>query len=243
MAAEKAEKGKPAKSPKKPCPGKSVEPPATVPAAESGVVATSWATPAIDPSPAVSASPAPHASPAESPSENGIVSAVSSFVRALAKEPPAAARPPAAAPKGLVLAGKGGHKSGGDWYSKGMELHHDERYDEAIAAFGKSIEAGYKEEASTYNIACGYALKGDKDRAFEWLHKAAEVGFPVAKYWSDDDLDSLHSDPRWAAMRKELRDNPSAVEHAERKHANDRLERLLADPKTSGSRFLVTCDR
>jgi Flp pilus assembly protein TadD len=118
-----------------------------------------------------------------------------------------------------------------------MDLHHDEQYDEAIAAFQKSIEEGYREEASTYNIACGYALKGDKDRAFEWLRKANEVGFPVAKYLTDDDLDSLHSDPRWAALRKELRENPSSEARAEKRHANERYQKLLTDSKARPSRY------
>ena len=224
---------------KKPCPQKKLVPGTSVrPAtASSGVVPASAVVEPATARPSIAAAPsapalAPLAPIAAEP--GGFVSAVRSFVRTLAPE----SKPvPAAAPAGLVLAGKGKHRSGGDWYSKGMDHHHDEDYDEAIAAFQKSIEEGYKEDASSYNIACGYALKGDKDRAFEWLRKAQDLGFPVARYLTDDDLDSLHSDPRWAALRKELRDNPSSEVRGQRKRANERLQTLMADSKTPGSRF------
>ena len=81
-------------------------------------------------------------------------------------------------------------RSGSEWYSRGMDFHEDERWDEAIAAFRHAIEAGHRVDAATYNIACGYARKGDADRAFEWLGKAMEVGFDVHAYLGDDDLES-----------------------------------------------------
>ena len=81
---------------------------------------------------------------------------------------------------GFVLAANGGDKhgsrSGSEWYSRGMDLHNDEHYDQAIEAFQKAIEAGYREGASSYNIACGYALKGNTNEAFEWLERAADEG-------------------------------------------------------------------
>src|SRR5262249_12039754 len=117
---------------------------------------------------------------------------------------------------GIVRTGKGwkvDKHSGGDWYSRGMELHRAERYDEAIEAFQKSIEDGHKEGASSYNIACGYALKGDADKAFEWLHRAMDAGFEVSSYLGrDDDLESLESDPRWKELKKEARAHKSTRE-------------------------------
>ena len=59
----------------------------------------------------------------------------------------------------------------------------------------------------TYNIACGYALLGNSDRAFEYLKKAMDEGFDVGDYLHDDDLDGLHSDPRWPQLKKEAREN------------------------------------
>ncbi len=43
-----------------------------------------------------------------------------------------------------------------------------------------------------------YALKGDKDKAFEWLLKAAEAGWnDTAHMARDSDMDSLRDDPRY----------------------------------------------
>ena len=140
---------------------------------------------------------------------------------------------------GFVRASNGsGRKSGGDWYSRGMELHRDDRYDEAIEAFQKAIAAGYREDAASYNIACGYALKGDRDKAFEWLGKAAAAGFEVASYLErDDDLDNLKSDPRWKDLKKTVRDHPSARREHEAAAAQSRYERLVAQAPKDGEPF------
>ncbi|MDQ6892957.1 MAG: tetratricopeptide repeat protein [Acidobacteriota bacterium] len=146
---------------------------------------------------------------------------------------------PSAAPApGFVLASNGRTRSGSDWYSKGMDLHHDERYDEAIAAFEKAIELGHREDAASYNIACGYALKGDANRAFEWLKKAEEAGFSLENYLSsDDDLDSLKSDPRWSAFRKESRAKHFSEHKEKAAGAAKRYERVAARPAADGSAF------
>jgi tetratricopeptide (TPR) repeat protein len=129
-------------------------------------------------------------------------------------------------------------ESGASWYSRGMDLHNDERYDEAIAAFQKAIEAGYREAASSYNIACGYALKGDRDRAFEWLRRAEEAGFDVASYFRhDDDLDSLKSDSRWKELQKAALEHPSSRQEREASQAIRKYERLTASPPRSGEPF------
>jgi beta-lactamase regulating signal transducer with metallopeptidase domain/tetratricopeptide (TPR) repeat protein len=140
---------------------------------------------------------------------------------------------------GFVRASNGGsRKSGSDWYSRGMDLHHDDRYDEAIEAFQKAIEAGYREDAASYNIACGYALKGDRDKAFEWLRKAAEAGFEVASYLErDDDLDNLKSDPRWKEFKKTVKAHPSARRGREAAAAATRYERLVARAPKDGEPF------
>lgn len=140
---------------------------------------------------------------------------------------------------GFVRASNGSsRKSGGDWYSRGMDLHHDDRYDEAIEAFQKAIDAGYREDAASYNIACGYALKGDRDKAFQWLRKAAEAGFEVASYLErDDDLDNLRSDPRWKEFRKTVKEHPSARREHEAAAAQSRYERLVARAPKDGEPF------
>ncbi len=71
-------------------------------------------------------------------------------------------------------------------------------YPTALDAFRRALELNYRVGTSSYNMACAYALQGDRDAAFEWLRKAEESGFKVAEHARrDDDLDRLHRDPRW----------------------------------------------
>lgn len=126
-------------------------------------------------------------------------------------------------------------ESGSEWYRRGMRHHEKERYDDAIAAFRKAIDLGYREDASAYNIACGYALKGDADHAFEWLKKAASLGFDVESYLTDDDLDSLHSDPRWRDLKKDARAARKDAKKAEGDRAAARYDRLAAAGAKDGA--------
>lgn len=105
----------------------------------------------------------------------------------------------------LVSFGPVDHRSGDAWYDAGMRHHHAGRYDRAIGAFERSLRKGHNPDASAYNIACGYALKGDRDAAFEWLEEARELGFELESYLDrDSDLDSLRDDPRMHRLRAEL---------------------------------------
>jgi tetratricopeptide (TPR) repeat protein len=129
-------------------------------------------------------------------------------------------------------------RDGSDWYDRAMKLHRKGRYDEAIADFEKAIEDGYREDAASYNIACGYALLGNKDKAFEWLHRAMNEGFDVGSYLkSDDDLESLHGDARWAELKTAAREQKSGEEKAEERRVAARYERLVAKAPKSGERF------
>lgn len=146
---------------------------------------------------------------------------------------PSAREAPASSVKGFVQAGRKSPRDGGDWYDRGMRHHHEEEYDEAIAAFQKSIEQGHREGPASYNIACGYALKGDADRAFEWLDRAMEAGFDVSGYMGhDDDLDSLKSDPRFAKYKQKARDAKGQLKRKQVEHKLARYEQLTRnDPK------------
>ncbi|MBI5763949.1 MAG: hypothetical protein HZA51_10535 [Planctomycetes bacterium] len=86
-----------------------------------------------------------------------------------------------------------------DWYSKGYSLHMAKKYDEAIECFQKAAEMSDRMAESYYNIACGYSLKGDKDRAFDWLRKAWAAGYQDVEHMKgDSDLDNIRKDPRFA---------------------------------------------
>jgi carboxyl-terminal processing protease len=63
-------------------------------------------------------------------------------------------------------------------------------------------------EISDYNTACYFALAGHTSAAFRYLEKAIGDGYNNAQSTEkDEDLRSLHADPRWAPMIKEMGGN------------------------------------
>ena len=59
--------------------------------------------------------------------------------------------------------------------------------------------------AVEYNLACSQALAGDRASAFNTLDHAVEEGYTDRKSTeSDNDLVSLHADPRWQALLERM---------------------------------------
>ena len=88
--------------------------------------------------------------------------------------------------------------SGRAWFNVGYSSLQARDFATAHDAFRKTIAMNYRVGTSSYNIACAYALQGDKDAAFEWLGRAKAANFELDDHLEhDDDLDSLHRDPRW----------------------------------------------
>ena len=59
-----------------------------------------------------------------------------------------------------------------------------------------------------YNVACFYALQGDRDRSIELLSKAVEEGWGD-KEWleTDSDLDTLRGDERFKALLAQIEES------------------------------------
>jgi len=56
-----------------------------------------------------------------------------------------------------------------------------------------------------YNLACSYALTGQKEKAFNSLTKAVELGYrDIEHLRQDHDLDALKGDPRFQNIIKKL---------------------------------------
>jgi tetratricopeptide (TPR) repeat protein len=115
-----------------------------------------------------------------------------------------------------------------------MDLHSDGSWDAAIDAFRKSIEKGHREDVATFNAACAFARKGDRDRAFEWLGKATAAGFDVYGHLDDSDLDALHEDPRWNDLKKQAREARSGRDAAKARRAAERFDLLMARTPRDG---------
>jgi beta-lactamase regulating signal transducer with metallopeptidase domain/Flp pilus assembly protein TadD len=111
--------------------------------------------------------------------------------------------------------------SGRAWFNLGFTSLRAEDYATAHQAFRRAIELGHRIGTSSYNVACTYALQGNRDEAFAWLKRARDAGFDLQDHLSgDDDLDKLHDDPRWDALVEavDARDNHSWREHAMKMH-------------------------
>jgi len=122
-------------------------------------------------------------------------------------------------------------KSGSDWLSRGMKLHNERRYEEAIEAFQKSIDLDHREGTSSYNIACGYARLGKNIEALAWLRRASDAGFDVKGHIQhDDDLDSLRNLTEFREFQHSLKGDEDAA-------AERRFARLAERPSTTGEAF------
>jgi hypothetical protein len=73
--------------------------------------------------------------------------------------------------------------------------------DAAIAAYGRSLELEPGFPQAMYNLAVGHALKGDREKAFDWLAKtAATRKVDMTQIEADEDLKSLRDDARFRAL-------------------------------------------
>jgi len=87
---------------------------------------------------------------------------------------------------------------------------------EARKIYADRIEAIRKQSGQPglggayYDFACGAALAGHRDEAFELLRRAIETGYLDSENTqSDRDLQSLRSDPRFAALLAEMKQRSS----------------------------------
>lgn len=97
-------------------------------------------------------------------------------------------------------------KDATSWHRLGYALHAEGKLDEALAAHLKAAEFPNTKSLGTYNAACVYALKNDKEKAFEYLRKAVDAGFnQPAQLATDTDMDNIRDDPRFAEIEKAVR--------------------------------------
>jgi hypothetical protein len=109
-------------------------------------------------------------------------------------------------------------KNGRAWQMLGYSLHAANRLDEALPIHLKAAEFKQVAPVATYNVACVYSLKGDKDKAMQWLEKAVSLGF--------NDKDQVVNDTDFAGMK----DDP-------------RFQKLVSGLGTAVQPFVVTTDR
>ncbi|MEW6212635.1 MAG: tetratricopeptide repeat protein [Acidobacteriota bacterium] len=87
---------------------------------------------------------------------------------------------------------------------------HTGRYEEGLKMYEKAFEAGIPPGANTrgvayFNMACGYARLGQKDKALDALAQAIAEGFTSRNaYETDEDLASLRAEPRFQELLARL---------------------------------------
>jgi serine/threonine protein kinase/tetratricopeptide (TPR) repeat protein len=99
------------------------------------------------------------------------------------------------------------------------DLSHENRYGEAEKLFREAIQAAGQSNHPDvlddlwYNFACAAALAGRRDDALEYLGHVIDLGFSNADALAaDDDFESLHGDPRFAALVARARQRAPAVQ-------------------------------
>ena len=128
---------------------------------------------------------------------------------------------------------------GAGWYRFGYKLHTQDQFDDARAAFLRSIQLGTKVPESSYNIACGYALQNDRENALVWLQKAIAAGYDSRDHMNDDsDLDRLRTDPRFVQIMKSLPSDEGDSQDDRLTEANQEFAQLKqSDSKDGGDWF------
>lgn len=73
----------------------------------------------------------------------------------------------------------------------------------AIESYPDRVTIGVR-----YNLACMYALTGDKDNSFDLLDQVVEDDYSNLNHISSDkDFNSLHDDPRWNEVLLKVKEN------------------------------------
>lgn len=106
---------------------------------------------------------------------------------------------PAAAAKILEGVTAREPRNGRAWRLLGVARQQAKQLDPAIEAYNRALALG-PDPAATYNIGVVYALKKDKDRAFDWLSKARAARFDMSAMEVDANLSDLRADRRYAAL-------------------------------------------
>jgi tetratricopeptide (TPR) repeat protein len=101
------------------------------------------------------------------------------------------------------------------WYRLGVSLNKAGEKDKAIEAFEKGRASGLAPQFAELGMATVFASKKDKEKAFEYLEKAAQDGLSQPDQLSADaDLAALKSDPRFARILEQVTRNQKPCAYA-----------------------------
>lgn len=147
-----------------------------------------------------------------------------------------------AAARGLIARNE---RDGQAWVNLGYALHAMGRVDEALEAHRRAAQLPGVAGIGAYNIACVHALRGESDQAFAWLRKAmAAGGMDLRRVREDQDLKSLHADPRFKDFLADLVRDAAHEASTQRATATqaDRREARLVFSSATGSAGQIALD-
>jgi ketosteroid isomerase-like protein len=92
------------------------------------------------------------------------------------------------------------------WHRLGTSRIYLRQLPEAIKSLEQAIKVGGGAALDFYNLACAFALSGEKEKALDNLEKAINAGFTDRQqYETDGDLDGLRETERFKELLKRLR--------------------------------------
>lgn len=105
--------------------------------------------------------------------------------------------------------------NGRAWYRLGTARHGLGQQEKALAAYQKSLEAGLPVSFAEYAMGVVYASLKEKEKAFESLQKAAAHGFSQPEQLASDvEFSEMRSDPRFAAIVEQVKQNQKPCAYA-----------------------------
>ena len=88
-----------------------------------------------------------------------------------------------------------------EWRQVAVARQREKNYDGALQAFRKSLELEPSSPSALYGMGNVFALKGDRDQAFEWLERAkATRRWDMSVLETTHDFDAIAADPRFARL-------------------------------------------
>lgn len=73
-----------------------------------------------------------------------------------------------------------------------------------------------EDSRGVYNLACFWAVDGDPERALRMLRRALDLGYASVRLYDDPDFASLHDDPRFKAMVREIEEKVKTARESPR---------------------------
>lgn len=109
-------------------------------------------------------------------------------------------------------------------------LYKAKDYTRSAAAFDRAFQIEQKNASHFYDAACSAALSGQPEKAFPWLDAAFKNGWTNLDHLRKDrDLNTLHSDVRWADLTARMQKKVDEIEINLDKPLRDTLLAIFDD--------------